>query len=75
MVVNLTLNFILIPKHGMMGAAWASAVSYGLQSFVMILFFLRITGVRFRKLVVPESGDIELYRRMIRHLRTRGKEQ
>lgn len=73
MVVNLTLNFIWIPKHGMLGAAWSSAVSYGVQSFVMILFFLKISGVPFSKLVIPERGDVELYRRIFDRLRDRGR--
>ena len=75
MAVNLALNFLWIPKHGMIGAAWASAVSYGVQSLVMIGYFLRISGVPLRKLVVPERGDIELYRRILQHLRDRWRQR
>ena len=66
MVVNTALNFWWIPRHGMIGAAWASTLSYALQSLLMILFFLRITRVPLRKLIVPERGDVELYRRLVR---------
>jgi O-antigen/teichoic acid export membrane protein len=69
MVVNIGLNILWIPKHGMLGAAWSSAISYGVQSAAMILFFLRITGVPFRKLIIPERGDIEIYRGILRRLR------
>ena len=75
MVVNLALNFLWIPKHGMLGAAWSSAVSYGVQSAVMIVFFLRITHVPFRKLVIPERGDIEIYRQIFQRLRDRGQKR
>lgn len=64
MVINTTLNLLWIPKHGMIGAAWSSTISYGIQSMLMVLFFLRITGVPFSKLVLPERGDIDLYRRL-----------
>ena len=69
MVVNIGLNILWIPKHGMLGAAWSSAISYGVQSAAMILFFLRITGVPFRKLIIPERKDIEIYRGILRRLR------
>jgi len=69
--VNTGLNFWWIPKYGMLGAAWSSTISYAIQSLVVVLFFLRITGVPVRKLVVPERGDIEIYRRLLRQLRRR----
>jgi O-antigen/teichoic acid export membrane protein len=68
MIVNLVLNLLWIPKYKMMGAAYASAIAYGVQSAVMILFFVRITGVPFRKLIIPERGDIEIYRRILQRL-------
>jgi O-antigen/teichoic acid export membrane protein len=73
MLVNIALNLVWIPKHGMVGAAWASTLSYGLQSVIMIAFFLRITGVPFRMLIVPQRGDLELYRRILSRLFRRGE--
>jgi peptidoglycan biosynthesis protein MviN/MurJ (putative lipid II flippase) len=31
-VVNVGLNFVLIPRYGIVGAAWANAVAYGVQA-------------------------------------------
>lgn len=31
-LVNIALNFALVPTHGMLGAAWANAAAYGVQS-------------------------------------------
>lgn len=70
-VVNTVLNFLWIPKHGMLGAAWASAISYGMQSLLIAIFFLRITGVPARRLVVPEPIDLEIYRRLFQRVRAR----
>ncbi len=70
-LVNLGLNLLWIPRHGMLGAAWSSSIAYTLQSALMIVFFVRITGVPVRKLLVPERGDVELYRRLAGRLRVR----
>jgi O-antigen/teichoic acid export membrane protein len=70
-VVNTALNFLWIPRHGMLGAAWSSTISYGLQSLIVAVIFLRITGVPARLLFVPQRGDLEIYFRMIRRIRAR----
>jgi O-antigen/teichoic acid export membrane protein len=69
--VNTGLNLLWIPRHGMLGAAWSSAVSYLLQSAMVAVFFLRVTGVPILKLVVPEANDVLIYRRIAERLRAR----
>jgi O-antigen/teichoic acid export membrane protein len=36
-VVNLVLNFVLIPRYGMMGAAWATFAGFGVQACVTLV--------------------------------------
>jgi len=67
--VNTGLNLWWIPRQGMLGAARSSCISYALQSLIVTIFFLRITGLPARKLLIPERGDIELYRRSYARLR------
>ncbi len=69
--VNTALNFLWIPRHGMLGAAWSSTISYALQSLIVAIIFLKITGVPARLLFVPQRGDLEIYFRMIRRVRAR----
>ena len=38
MVINVILNFVLIPKYGIIGAAYATLISYSLAVFSIILF-------------------------------------
>lgn len=38
-VMNIILNYLLIPSYGGLGAAWATVVSYGCSSIVFPLFF------------------------------------
>lgn len=68
--LNLGLNFLWIRPHGIAGAAWASTVSYTVQSSIMAVFFWRLTGTAPHRLVVPERGDLDLYlalwRRVVR---------
>ncbi len=51
--VNVILNLLLIPKHGIVGAAVASVVSYLLQGFVFSFFspkLRRVAGIQARSL-------------------------
>jgi Na+-driven multidrug efflux pump len=66
--VNTGLNLLWIPKHGILGAAWSSGVSYLLQSLLVMGYFLRVTRVPFRALVVPEANDLRIYRRLWTHV-------
>jgi O-antigen/teichoic acid export membrane protein len=50
--VNITLNLLLIPRFGMIGAAWANAAGYGVQAAVALHFSQRFYPIRY------ESGRI-----------------
>jgi hypothetical protein len=41
------------------------------QSLVVVIFFLRITRVPAGLLFLPQRGDLEIYLRVIRHVRAR----
>ncbi|MCK4304741.1 MAG: polysaccharide biosynthesis C-terminal domain-containing protein [Candidatus Eisenbacteria sp.] len=60
--LNLLLNILWIPRMGIVGAAWASTVSYSTQSVIMAFFFWRITGISPHRLVIPCIEDVGLYR-------------
>jgi O-antigen/teichoic acid export membrane protein len=40
LVINLIMVFLMVPRYGARGAAWASTISYSLISFLMIGYFL-----------------------------------
>ncbi|MEP6919034.1 MAG: polysaccharide biosynthesis C-terminal domain-containing protein [Acidobacteriota bacterium] len=46
-VSNIGLNFLLIPRFGIIGAAWANAVAYGLQAAVAYRLSQRFYPVRY----------------------------
>ncbi len=46
-VFNILLNFALIPRYGMLGAAWATLVSYFIFFFVAYILSLKIYPINF----------------------------
>jgi len=52
--VNVALNLVLIPRHGVLGAAYASLISYGVSTFALILFSrARSAGVMMLRALLP----------------------
>ncbi len=43
-VLNILLNIILIPSFGILGAAWATVLSYAVEAIVVLLFAIRLGG-------------------------------
>lgn len=46
-VANVGLNYALIPRYGMMGAAWANAAAYAVQAGLAFAFSQRVYPVRY----------------------------
>ena len=46
-VANLSLNFVLIPQYGIVGAAWANAAAYALQSAVAFRLSQSVYPIRY----------------------------
>lgn len=44
---NVGLNFALVPRYGMMGAAWANAAAYAIQAGLAFTFSQRLYPVRY----------------------------
>lgn len=58
MVLNVVLNIILIPFYGLIGAAIASSISYGVYFIIYSFFYMRMFNVTFFDLLVPKLSDI-----------------
>lgn len=46
---NIGLNYALIPRYGMLGAAWANAAAYGVQAGLAYSFSQRVYPVRYER--------------------------
>jgi len=70
--VNLALNLWWIPRWGAVGAAWASTVSYSVVTGLVLVAFLRASGLGVAEVLVPGRRDaVEVYSRLSRLLGAR----
>jgi len=70
-VLNLGLNLILIPRHGIAGAAWASTISYSVLFAATLVVYCKIADVSVRTVIVPTRSDAAAYFRLARRLLSR----
>ncbi|MBC7293551.1 MAG: polysaccharide biosynthesis C-terminal domain-containing protein [Thermoleophilia bacterium] len=62
-VTNVLLNLLWIPRYEIIGAAWASTVSYTVSFLGALYFYCRLSGNRWTVVVIPQRGDWALFRR------------
>ena len=58
---NVVLDLLWIPRYGIVGAAWASTVSYTVSFLGALFFYCQLSGNQWTKVVLPQSGDWALY--------------
>ena len=58
LVTNLIMVFVMVPRYGARGAAWASTISYSLISFLMIGYFLVETRRSLSELFVLRPVEV-----------------
>ncbi len=63
--VNTTLNLILIPRFGIVGAAASTAVSYSLAAITLLFLFVRESGGSVRGTVIIRGEDLARYPSML----------
>jgi O-antigen/teichoic acid export membrane protein len=57
MLINVGLNFLLIPFLGIIGAALASLTSYSFYALLMLVLFGRASGLEIRHVFAPRRDD------------------
>lgn len=60
LVVNLILNFILVPKYGIQGSSIATSVSYLTGALGLMLYYSKETGIKLRTMFLSLNDDIRL---------------
>jgi len=64
-IFNIILNIIWIPKFGIMGAAWASAISYTSAFLFVTIVYSKISGNRIRDIIFIKKSDFRFYKNFI----------
>lgn len=63
---NIVLNILLIPRYGIIGAATATAISYTVSAAILLLFFLRESGLRWHEPLILRPSDVAMWVRAFR---------
>jgi O-antigen/teichoic acid export membrane protein len=63
--VNTTMNLLLIPRLGILGAAVSTAVSYTLAAIMLLVVFVRESGTSVRSAILIDAADLARYPRMV----------
>jgi stage V sporulation protein B len=61
----LILDFVLIPRYGITGAAIASSCAYGTEFFIVGSFFVYYSGIGWRKLYFFQRADFTSYMKVL----------
>lgn len=64
-ILNITLNILLIPKYGINGAAWASSISYTLTFMVMLIVFSTVSNNKIKDIIFIKKSDFKYYRNFL----------
>jgi O-antigen/teichoic acid export membrane protein len=59
LIINVILNLILIPAHGIAGAAIATSISYLIYAIVNIHYYIKLTGISKTELMVVRIEDVK----------------
>lgn len=59
-VLNVTLNLLVVPRYGIVGAGMVTSVSYIVSMVVFIVLISRIACVPWQSLVIPRRSDLVL---------------
>ena len=72
LVINVLLNFLLIPRYGGDGAALASSISYLIATGILLAMFCKSRSISMASMVVLSRSDFEI---IAAELRSRLKRQ
>ena len=64
-ILNISLNIFWIPRWGIIGAAWATAISYNITLLMTIIMYSRVSGNSLAKIIFIQKSDLHLYKRLI----------
>lgn len=61
-VLNILLNILLIPNFGIVGAAWATVISYTFSFLVLIVIYAKVSDNKITDIIFVKKSDIILYK-------------
>ncbi|MFL5382935.1 MAG: flippase [Longimicrobiaceae bacterium] len=65
LVLNLAVCLVLVPRYGLVGAAWATALVYTAQAVVFVAYYVRVSGKSPLDVLLLRRDDVARVRRML----------
>ncbi len=62
LAINFLLNIYLIPRYGLVGAAWAKSLTYAAGFIQICIVYFIFVDKRFWHAFIPQRSDFELYK-------------
>ena len=62
--INVILNLFLIPTQGIMGAAWATTISYTITFVGRIVVYSKVSGNRITDILFLKKSDLKYYKNL-----------
>ena len=59
-LVNIVLNFLIVPKFGLAGAAWVSFLTYTLNSLIILTWVIRDRNYNLSDVLIPSKIDFAI---------------
>jgi len=64
-LLNIVLNILWIPKFGIVGAAWATSISYTFAFVMISIVYSKISGNNIWNVVLPHRSDFYFYKDLV----------
>jgi len=69
-IFTITLDFLLIPRWGIVGASITSSISYSFSALLTLAIFIKTTTIPLHEILIANSEDIRI---VLRSIQERGK--
>ena len=65
LVLNVSLNLLMIPNFGIVGAAMSTALAYSIACVILICLFVPRAGLPVHLILIPQPSDLRYFTGMI----------
>lgn len=69
LVVNIILNFMLIPEYGSIGSSWASTISYSVAAILFVFFYSKEVEINVSQIFTYKKGDFDPFKTILKKIK------
>ena len=72
-LINILLNILWIPRYGIYGAAWASAITYPVGTIALGIAYARCCNITLKSVFVPRLEDLDPVTQRLKRLKRKAQ--